>query len=59
MEANHNFEMLKQSLEDSVAAEEKELDEAKKEKAVGWRKDFFQMRDGGYSISRFPIIYMN
>jgi len=34
MEANHNFEMLKQSLEDSVAAEEKELADAKKAKAV-------------------------
>jgi len=33
MEANHNFEMLKQSLEDSVAAETKELDESKKAKA--------------------------
>jgi hypothetical protein len=34
MEANHNFEMLKQSLQDSVAAEEKELADAKKAKAV-------------------------
>merc|ERR1719333_1169466 len=34
MNANHNFEMLKQSLEDSVAAETKELDESKKAKAV-------------------------
>merc|ERR1719331_586977 len=34
MEANHNFEMLKQSLEDSVAAETKELDESKKAKAM-------------------------
>merc|ERR1719428_2587325 len=35
MEANHNFEMLKQSLEDSVAAETKELDESEKAAAEG------------------------
>merc|ERR1719428_324534 len=34
MEANHNFEMLKQSLEDAMKAENKELSESKKGKAV-------------------------
>merc|ERR1719482_327248 len=34
MEANHNFKMLKQSLEDSVANQEKELAESKKAKAL-------------------------
>merc|ERR1719377_199903 len=34
MEANHNFKMLKQSLEDSVANQDKELGEAKKAKAL-------------------------
>jgi hypothetical protein len=34
MEANHNFKMLKQSLEDSVANQDKELAEAKKAKAL-------------------------
>jgi len=34
MEANHNFKMLKQSLEDSVANQDKELAESKKAKAL-------------------------
>jgi len=34
MNANHNFEMLKQSLEDSVANQEKDLAESKKAKAL-------------------------
>merc|ERR1719379_1087930 len=34
MEANHNFKMLKQSLEDAVANQEKELAESKKAKAL-------------------------
>jgi hypothetical protein len=34
MEANHNFKMLKQSLEDAVANQDKELAESKKAKAL-------------------------
>jgi len=34
MEANHNFKMLKQSLEDAVANQDKELSESKKAKAL-------------------------
>jgi hypothetical protein len=34
MEANHNFKMLKQSLEDSVANQDKELADSKKAKAL-------------------------
>merc|ERR1719156_217743 len=33
METNHNYEMMKQSLEDQVTADKKEMDEAKKGKA--------------------------